>query len=99
MGDIAILIQDKYGMQAFELEESIPHRAFLAAMHWTFGTFGAVHTQRDDLRRLFIVHGVDPATGHLGQRVKNSHLRQHLRHHVDQAKGVIQLPIGLTNYC
>ena len=71
---IAELVEHEQRVQALRLEMAVPGRALLVAVD---RALGAVHVERDDLRRAAIVNGVDPAAGEIGQRGEVLGPRQH----------------------
>ena len=71
---IAELVEHEERVQAFRLKVAIPGRALLIAVDRALGT---VHVERDDLRRLPVVHCVDPAAGKIREDGEVLGPRQH----------------------
>ncbi len=63
---IAELVEHEERMQALRLEVAIVSRSLLIAMN---RALGAVHVQRDALRRSPVMHRVDPAAGQIGVEI------------------------------
>lgn len=92
---IPVLVEHEERMQALRLEVAVPDRALLVAMDRAFGT---VHVQRDALRCLPVVHGVDPAAGKVGQGFQILGPGQHLglepAHSTRRGSTVLHRPIA-----
>ena len=91
---IAELVEHEQWVQALGLEMPVPHCTFLIAMH---RALGAVHIQRDALRRPPVMHRVDPAAGQISEGGEVLRSGQHLRLEPTHGAGRRRTPLHRTS--